>query len=212
MNRPNLALVVCRPPPTSLEIGARTPMDSQSTDDGLLAVFTRHRAALARFLRARGAGGDAEDLLQDMWLKLQSLEHGPIAEPLAYLYRVADNQLLDRYRENGRRTRRETIWGEISTGFATNAEESLLAREGLAAVEETLGALGERTHSILYKFRVDGQSQKDIARELGVSLSLVEKHLQRAYRALLAVKARLQGDDGETDEAGPDADSESDNV
>ena len=186
---------VCGPRPISLGTGTPTPMDSQPTDDGLLAVFTSHRAALARFLRARGAAADVEDLLQDMWLKLQSLEPGPIAEPLAYLYRTADNQLLDRYRENGRRARRETVWGESSSGTAPNAEDVLLAREGLAAVDETLGALGERTHSILYRFRVDGQSQKDIARDLGVSLSLVEKHLQRAYRALLAVKARLQGHD-----------------
>jgi RNA polymerase sigma-70 factor (ECF subfamily) len=206
MMRHSASPAICRLRLISLGISAPTPMDIQPTDTGLLAVFTDHRAALARFLRARGAAGDAEDLLQDMWLKLQSLEHGPIAEPLAYLYRMADNQLLDRYRENGRRTRRETIWGEISSASPTNAEEMLLAREGLAAVNETLGALGERTHSILYRFRVDGQSQKDIARELGVSLSLVEKHLQRAYRALLAVKARLQGDDDHiTPDAAPDS-------
>ena len=33
---------------------------------GLSAIFMANRAALLRFLRARGAGDDAEDLLQDM--------------------------------------------------------------------------------------------------------------------------------------------------
>ena len=46
---------------------------------GLSAIFFQNRAALLRFLRARGAGEDAEDLLQDMWMKLEAKDLGPLA-------------------------------------------------------------------------------------------------------------------------------------
>ena len=53
---------------------------------GLATVFMANRETLHRFLRARLRGtGDPEDVLQDLWVKLESLETGPVAEPLAYL-------------------------------------------------------------------------------------------------------------------------------
>lgn len=184
----------CSPREETVERPLRHHSGQAMTQSGLQAVFMENRGSLLRFVRARGAGADAEDILQDMWVKLAAIETGPIAEPLSYLYRIADNQLLDRHRANGRRTRRETGWGEETAGSSISTEHSLIAREGLAAAEEALIGLGERTHSILMRYRVDGMSQKDIAAELGVSLSLVEKHLQRAYRALVAVRRRFQAE------------------
>ena len=66
---------------------------------GLGMVFMTNRDALHRFLRARLRGsGDPDDILQDLWVKLESLETGPVAEPLAYVYRMAENLVLDRRR------------------------------------------------------------------------------------------------------------------
>ena len=48
-----------------------------------------------------------------------------------------------------------------------------------------LDGLGARTATIFRRHRIDGVQQRDIARELGVSLSTVEADLRRAYRALL---------------------------
>src|SRR3546814_18656037 len=60
---------------------------------GLSAIFLHNRPALLRFLRARGAGDESEDLLQDMWMKLEEKDLGPVADPLPYLYRMANNQI-----------------------------------------------------------------------------------------------------------------------
>lgn len=48
-----------------------------------------------------------------------------------------------------------------------------------------------RTAQILKMYRLDGVSQKDIADHLDLSLSAVEKHLQRAYRKLLLLREQL---------------------
>jgi len=54
--------------------------------NGLEAVYLASRDALLRFLRAHGAGEAAEDLLNELWLRLRDARPGPVARPLAYLY------------------------------------------------------------------------------------------------------------------------------
>src|ERR1044071_8393872 len=118
---------------------------------GLSAVFEANRHVLNRFLRARGASSDeAEDILQEVFLKLDKRPTGPIADPLAYLYRMADQP---------------------------SAEEQLIARERLNLVQQALARLPERTLFILRRFRLDEVGQGQIAAELGISVSAVEKHL-----------------------------------
>jgi RNA polymerase sigma factor (sigma-70 family) len=161
---------------------------------GLEAAFLDNRAALLRFLRARGAGDAAEDLLQELWLKAVIQPSGPISQPLAYLYRMANNLMLDRLRSELRSRRREQEWTEAATppdrAMSASGERVLLAQEELRAVEATLSALGERTDAIFRRFRLDGATQHQIAQEMGISLSAVEKHLQKAYRALVELRSR----------------------
>jgi len=163
---------------------------------GLEAVFLEHRPALLRFLRARGAGDAAEDLLQELWIKAAAGAAGPIAEPLAYLYRVANNLMLDRRRSEMRGARRDTEWSETAPPVSggESSEDALAARQWLKAVDETLAALGDRTDAIFRRYRLDGASQRDIAAEQGISLSAVEKHLQKAYRALGDLRRRLDAE------------------
>ena len=71
---------------------------------GLNQIFAETRGELVRFLTARtGNAGDAEDIVQDVWLRIQGADTGPVANGRAYLYRVAQNLVLDRVRERTRR-------------------------------------------------------------------------------------------------------------
>lgn len=167
-------------------------------NSGLEAVFMESRATLLRFLRARGAGTDAEDILQELWLKLSAMHaQGPIADPLAYLHRMADNLMHDRHRAARRRERREMTWHDMAATSQPDIsddpspERVLVARDTLRRVEAALEQLSERSRAIFRRFRVDGIGQKIIAREEGISVSAVEKHLQRAYRALMECEERL---------------------
>ncbi len=163
---------------------------------GIEAVFLASREALLRFLRARGAGEEAEDLLQELWMKAAAGTSAPVAEPLAYLYRTANNLMLDRRRGEVRRLRREREWSDATTmggGSASavpSGERVLLARDEVRSLDAALAALGGRTDAIFRRFRLDGVAQQEIARENGISLSAVEKHLQKAYRALLQFRSR----------------------
>ncbi len=170
---------------------------------GLEAVFMANRPALLRYVRARlRSEGESEDILQDLWLKLLTLETGPVSEPLAYLYRMAENQVLDRRRSAMRRTNRETEWtkGQIdgtvdsSVDAQPSAERILIARDFLKHVNDALDALPDRTAFAFRAARIEGTPQKEIAVAMGVSLSAVEKHLQKAYRAVIEVQQGLDAE------------------
>ncbi|WP_294235289.1 RNA polymerase sigma factor [uncultured Sphingomonas sp.] len=159
---------------------------------GLEAVFLAHRDTLVRFLRARGAGDTAEDLVQDLWLKLSGRMDGPIANPLAYLYRAADMLMIDRYRARRQAERREQDWAGDQDGTEPPAaERAVVARQTAERVATTLAALGERPATVFRRVRVDGIAQRQVAAELGVSLSTVESDLRMAAQALAALKEQI---------------------
>jgi RNA polymerase sigma-70 factor (ECF subfamily) len=88
-----------------------------------------------------------------MWLKLSSRSIGPVQDPLAYLYRAANNLMLDRRRASTRQLRREQDYsGAASSADPADdqpgSERDLIAREELQAAELALSALGDRTETI----------------------------------------------------------------
>ena len=161
------------------------------------AEFLRNRAMIARYLRARGAGEHAEDLLQELWIKVAAMPpQVEVTDPTSYLFRMAHNLMLDRHRAGRRRTDRDHQYHAISDLTGTGHDPSplpdrvLIAKQRLAEVDRVLRSLGERTDYIFRRHRVDEVPQREIASELGITLSAVEKHLQKAYRAVRAVADR----------------------
>lgn len=171
------------------------------TDSGLKAIFLAERPLLIRLVAARlGSADDAEDALQDMWLKLDQLGERPIADPAAYLFRMAANLAADRRLSSHRRGARETVWHEVQAepDEIPDIERTLIARERLRQVEAALNALPDRTRTAFRMFRFEGRPQREIAAQLGISVSGVEKLLQRAYRQI-----HDAGGGGSEESAGP---------
>lgn len=165
-------------------------------DAGLQSIFLANRERLLRFLVAHGAGDAAEDLLQEVWIKIAAPGTAPIGQPLSYLFRVANNLMLDRYRSAKSATKRDIEWTAAATTRPGTSdqpigERPIIAREHLQIAERTLQALGERPAAIFRRFRLDGISQRQIAAEMGISLSTVEADLRRAYSAMLELRRRL---------------------
>ncbi|SFR83781.1 RNA polymerase sigma factor [Sphingomonas jatrophae] len=164
---------------------------------GLEAIFLSHRDALLRFLRAHGAGDAAEDVLHELWLKLQAAQTGPIASPTGYLYRAANNLMLDRYRAERQSSLRDRAWSEAAGPVVPDRSEdpsperALIARETLAAADAALATVGERAARIFRRHRIDNVAQKAIAAEMGLSLSTVEADLRKAMRALIDARRRI---------------------
>ena len=173
----------------------RRAMEGESID-GLQRVILNERARLLRFLAARGAGDEAEDVLHDLWQRVSVAPAQPVADPVAYLFRAAENLMRDRRRSAVSRERRQMHWHEAGPAPEEEplGERVLIARERVRQAEAMLAGLGPRVDRVFRRYRLDGVGQAAIARDLGVSLSSVEKDLQKAYRALAELKAQFDAE------------------
>ena len=166
-------------------------MSDTLTYSDLQSVFMEARADLERMLRRRlGSPHAAADLTQDIYLRLRRIT-APLPDrhqARAYLFRMAGNLVTDHARVEGRRA--ELLAGNVVLfeGICDGPEHDALTRDQMRLVEDALSELPPRCKDVLYMSRMEGKTHAEIAAELGVSKSLVEKY---AVRALLHCRARL---------------------
>ena len=170
-------------------------MQQSQFSSGLEGAFLENRERLVRFLAARGAGDAAEDLVQEVWLRISASRPGPVASPLSYLYRMADTLMIDRYRSLRQAQARDKAWADVTSGAlpgisdAPSVERQLAARDYMRLVAELLARLEPpRLADVFRRHRIDGVPQRQVAQELGISLSTVESDLRTVYRALADLK------------------------
>lgn len=160
-------------------------------------AFIQHRAALLRFLVARGAGDAAEDILHETWLRVSAGPQSDLRSPLSYFMQVANRLMIDRYRSRVQAEAREKAWFDSGPGVAEDplmegtAERIVSARQSIRLVEKVLSDAGERAAAIFRRHRIDAIPQREIAQEFGVSLSTVESDLRRCYAALVRLKEQI---------------------
>lgn len=163
------------------------------SSQGLEALYRVHRAALQRFLIARtGDPNEAEEILQDVWIRLGHAAQAPIANGRAYLFRMAQNLVVDRLREKQRRMRRERIWLDDLSGTARtepadaspNAEQLILDREETTRLLSAVETLPDGARRVFELHKVEGLSHAEVAMRLGISRSGVEKHMAVAIKYL----------------------------
>jgi len=183
--------------------GADSPRETdKSLHSDLLRAYLAKRADLVRYfagrLRSREA---AEDLIQDLFVRVQALEPSePIENTSAYLFRLANNLMLDRLRSNQRTAGREEAWRRTQGAeFAghdvmdeASPEQAAAARERLRRTLAAIQGLPPRTRQAFQLHRLEGLSQEQTAQALGVSRKTVEKQVSAALKQLLA---KLRRDD-----------------
>ena len=171
------------------------PASTGASAAGLIAIYHEHRGALLRFLTARCGDADlAQDLMQDLWLKLNSRPTGPVGQGRAYLFRTANNMVLDHARSRHRSMARDRGWIEIEGPAATlpedrpdpspDAEEQLAHAQEAVMLNDAIAALPPGARQALLLYRLEERSQADIAGIMGISRSGVEKHLALAMKHL----------------------------
>jgi RNA polymerase sigma-70 factor (ECF subfamily) len=169
-----------------------------STGD-LKTVFLEQRPMLIRLLVARlGNREEAEEVVQEMWLKLERLTLRPLEQPGAYLFRMAANLAADRRIAAARSQARDSAWLDLQPRGHEHpdAERAMIARERLARIEASVAAMPDRMRAALRMFRIEELPQKEIARRLGISVSAIEKLLRRAMVRIHEADRSNAGADG----------------
>jgi len=151
-------------------------------------VFSRIRAALMRRGRTEH---EAEDLVQEAWVRLASYElRETVIKPEAFLMRAALNLSTDAHRSRVHHGEQVVLDDDVLIDAAPGVEDVLLARERMARLSECLAELPPRTQEIFLAHRHEGLRYQDIASLHGVSVSAVEKHIAKA---MLVITGGMEG-------------------
>jgi RNA polymerase sigma-70 factor (ECF subfamily) len=163
---------------------AEFQLDTAATVALVDQLFRAQSPQLLRFLSRRTRPEDAADLLQEAFLRLMRLFVGraPPVRPEAYLQTIVGNLLRDRSR---RRLLRGEIPLELPEGQqvvdpAPGPAAYLEAREMLRAYEASLLTLKPKTREVFLLHRIQGLTYGEIAVEVGLTVSGVEKQMMKA--------------------------------
>jgi len=185
-------------------IPARSPRrDAPSAGGGVFArapqgstagEIERLRADLIAYLQRKTRGdADAEDLVQEAFVRFHRAGHDlGAADARPLLFVIARNLQLDRWKAVGRETARRSphdindlVDGPQAIASETpDAEDGLIRRQNLAAAAAVIRALPPRTRDAFLLHRFENLTYRQIAGRLGVSVSMVEKHIAEALRQL----------------------------
>ena len=144
----------------------------------LLQAFVDNRALLVKIAaRITGCRSRAEDVVQDAFFRLQSAPviTSSFKARLSYLFQIVRNLAIDHYRKQALELRYCASEEEGLNVASHNAspEATYLNYLALEHIADTLPQLPPRTRYAFEMYRLQGVAQKDIAREMGVSPTLV---------------------------------------
>ncbi len=140
------------------------------------------RLLLARVTRRTRRPDLAEDLLHSAYIKLQIYRRqNRVDNPSAFLVRVAVNQMIDEYRRDQGRTDPQASERLFDLqDLQPPQDEVIAARQRLAHAQRGIAALTPRTREIFLMHRLEGMKYREIAAQLQISTSAVEKHIAKA--------------------------------
>jgi RNA polymerase sigma factor (sigma-70 family) len=157
------------------------------------ALHARLHLPLRRFFTAyRLSAEDAEDLEQEVFLRLtRPGQLAGLRDPEAYAFTLARNLMRDRARRLRTRCSSSSVAiEEINLPCSRPTPEQAVEHyEQLQSADTALAALKPSTRAAFLMHRVDGLEYSDVASRMGVSVSMVEKHIMAAIAALREVYA-----------------------
>ena len=164
---------------------------SVAAQQDLAQLSRRFRPALmSYFLRRVRSHAEAEDLTQDVFVRLTSLDPAEWRSAEAFIFRMAANLLSDRSRRAAVRQRHAT---EELTNVGLGVDpldpgRVTAARRSLSILAEKLKELPSRTRTMFVLYRIEAMNKRAIAEAFGCSVSTVEKQVARAMAHLMLIR------------------------
>jgi RNA polymerase sigma-70 factor (TIGR02957 family) len=157
-------------------------------------AFALHRSLLFTVAyEMLGSAADAEDVVQETWLRWADVDHAAVRDPRAYLVRIVTRQALNRLRSLARR--REEYVGEwlpepLMTGPDVAADVELAESLSIAMLT-VLETLGPTERAVFVLREVFETSYDEIAAAVRKSPAAVRQIAHRARDHVAARRARM---------------------
>ncbi len=167
-------------------------------------TIAREQARLRQFIRNRVSDdGDAEDIVQDVFYELVDAYRlmKPVEQVGAWLFRVARNRIIDRFRSKRPARIRQRCgcafrdgemtqqWEELLPSPDAGPEAAYARRVLLEELDAALEDLPEEQREVFVAHEIEGRSFKEMSEATGVSVNTL---LSRKRYAVLQLRRRLQ--------------------
>lgn len=156
---------------------------SENRSNFFRELFERNRRDLLAYFSRRVGSDDASDLLQETFARALRYEaFHRVADPPAFLQRIATNLLIDR----ARRQKNEQMVMEAGSPSADAPSDEIRPEEKIdferrsRRLEAAMAKLPAKSREILILATRENLPQDEIARRLGISVNSVRKQLRRA--------------------------------
>ncbi len=137
-----------------------------------------------RYFGASRVGGDeAEDLLQECWLRIHRSRHTYRAsEPvMPWIYAIARHARLDAYRKRRRRESREVLVETLPESVGRQTPDHSLEQQG---IEQLIAGLPESQREVIVMLKVAGMSLEEVAGATSSTVGAIKQKAHRAYETL----------------------------
>jgi RNA polymerase sigma-70 factor (ECF subfamily) len=154
----------------------------QADPDAPGALVAALSPALLRFFRSQASSREqADDLLQDTWLRIHRVRHTyrPGEPVLPWVYAIARRVRVDGYRRSRRISLHETTLQVLPERPAQGE-----SRSALPAFETLVASLPDAQREVITMLKVGGLSLEEVARATSSTVGAVKQKAHRAYERL----------------------------
>ena len=156
--------------------------DNPSNGVFIQQLYVTHRTELCRYLvhKNRLSHAEAEDITQSAFAKFSALDDPQgVENPRAFLYKMATNLAIDFQRRNQVQDR-YLLFSAADEMSAPGPEQVTDGKQRLGILSRALWGMPKKRRQLLLMSRFDGLSYAEIGRQVGLSESVVRKHINNA--------------------------------
>ena len=174
----------------------KPPLQAHSQVD---ALYREHHRWLRGWLQPKiNCRHLATDMVQDVFVRILTADNAAerlqaVREPKGYLATIARRLMIDHFR----RGRLERAWvqtlAEQPEAEEISEEERAILLETLCELDAMLAGLGREVRRAFLLAQLDGMPYTQIAEQLGVSLSSVNRYIAKALHHCVLFNLRVDG-------------------
>jgi RNA polymerase sigma-70 factor (ECF subfamily) len=158
----------------------------------IMVINSKYKAEMEKYYKELigyftyyiGNRQDAEDIVHESYEKvLRARKRGTILdEPRAFLYKTARNLIIDTHRKTKSHKLKSIDTMELEAPPSERPDNRYTSRVIDSALLEAIGTLSPRCKEAFLLNRMDGLTNKEVAKKMDISLNMVEKHIIKAMK------------------------------
>ena len=128
----------------------------------------------------------AREILQEVFIKVWNNRTGidPERSFRAYIFRIAENNICDFFRNASRIKKMQSQIIVIATEHYEHIEELLLRKENNALLHKAINSLPPQRQLVFRLCKLEGKSYDEVSQQLGITVSTVSDHIVKANKTI----------------------------